>query len=81
MVVTKFSACNCYSTGSSSVSCSSSAQCSCKTGYTGKTCSSCSSGYYKSGFDCSGEICLLIIVLLYLHTKYNIAVYYQILSL
>ena len=34
------------------MSCSSSAQCSCKTGYTGKTCSSCSSGYYKSGSNC-----------------------------
>ena len=55
----KFSACNCYSTGSSSVSCSSSAQCTCKTGYTGKTCSSCSSGYYRSGSNCYGEIDLL----------------------
>ena len=58
----KFSACNCYSIGSSSVSCSSNAQCPCKTGYTGKTCSSCSSGYYKSGSYCYGEICLFIII-------------------
>ena len=62
MCAINFSACNCYSTGSSSSLCSSSAQCSCKTGYTGKTCSSCSSGYYKSGSYCYGEICLFIIM-------------------
>ena len=54
--------CNCDENGASSTLCSSSGQCTCKTGYTGQTCSSCSSGYYKSGSYCYGEICLFIII-------------------
>ena len=56
MFVIKFLACNCVTSGSASTSCSSSGQCSCKAGYTGKTCSSCTTAYYKSGSNCYGEI-------------------------
>ena len=53
---TIFLACNCVDAGSSSISCNSSGDCFCKTGYYGQKCSDCLPGYHKSGTDCLGKI-------------------------
>ena len=47
--------CGCYSDGSSSSSCTLSGICTCNTNYTGNTCDSCKSDYYKSGSNCIGK--------------------------
>ena len=67
--LTIFSACDCNEAGSSSTSCSSSGDCSCKTGYLGQKCSDCLPGYHKSGTDCLGKI--LWLVLTYIWKSFN----------
>lgn len=47
-------ACNCFIAGSKSASCDRYGQCSCKVGYTGRTCARCRSGHW--GYpDCKGR--------------------------
>ena len=48
-------ACNCFIAGSKSASCDRYGQCSCKVGYTGRTCNRCRSGHW--GYpDCKGKL-------------------------